>query len=153
MNPIHSNDLRKLQHQIYRLVKLYQCCDRVCLTSRGVGASQGYTLLSIPREGSLSMQNLSTVMGLASSTTTRIVDQLVRKGLVRRKSDRADRRVVKVELTVHGQELWQTLDRELQEFFKNAFTEIQEEERARIIQALEQITQTMEKALEGSGAC
>jgi DNA-binding MarR family transcriptional regulator len=143
----------KVQRQIYQLVKLYQFCDRVCLAEHGVGASQGYTLLSLPPQGSMTMNDLSSAMGLANSTTTRIVDELVRKGLACRKSDKADRRVVKVELTVQGQELWRTLDKELQSFFGKALKEISEDERPSIIHSLERVTQLIAKALEGSGAC
>lgn len=141
----------KVQRQIYQLAKLYQFCDRVCLAEHGVGATQGYTLLSIPQKGSLTMNDLSNAMGLASSTTTRIVDQLVHKGLVRRKTDSADRRVVRVELTTRGRELWRTLDKELQDFFKQALGEIPADERHSIIHALTQVTKSIAKALEGSG--
>lgn len=152
MSRVETNDFpSKVQRQIYQLVKLYQFCDRVCLAEHGVGATQGYTLLSLPQEGSMTMNDLSSAMGLANSTTTRVVDELVRKGLVRRKSDNADRRVVKVELTVRGQELWRTLDRELQSFFGAALKEISEDERPSIIHSLERVTQVIAKALD-SGA-
>ena len=146
-----NNFPAQVQRQIYHLAKLYQFCDRVCLAEHGVGATQGYTLLSIPQEGSLTMNDLSNAMGLANSTTTRIVDQLVRKGLVRRKTDNSDRRVVRVELTARGQELRRTLDKELQDFFKQALGEIPEDERPSIIRALTQVSQSIAKALEGSG--
>lgn len=143
----------QVQRQIYRLVRLYQFCDWVCLAEHGVGVSQGYTLLSLPQEGNLSMNKLSEAMGLANSTTTRIVDQLVRKGLVRRKPDDVDRRVVNISLTPKGQALWRTLDKEQQDFFKQAFDEIPEDERPAIVRCLEQITSLISKALEGIGAC
>ncbi len=140
----------KVQRQIYQLVRLYQSCDRVCLVERGVSASQGYTLLSLPQEGTLSMNELSEAMGLANSTTTRIVDQLVKKGLVRRREDEEDRRVVRVQLTARGRELWQALTNELQDFFARAMEGIREDERPAILHALERLTNTLEKAL---GVC
>lgn len=153
MSQSKTNDFpTRVQRQIYQLVKLYQSCDRVCVAEHGVGASQGYTLLSLPLKGSMTMNDLSSAMGLANSTTTRVVDELVRKGFVHRKSDNADRRVVKIELTVRGQELWGTLDKELQSFFGAALKEISEDERPSIIHSLERVTQVIAKALEGSGA-
>ena len=143
----------QVQRHVYHLVRLYQSCDRMCLAERGVGASQSYTLLSLPQEDSLGMNELSEAMGLANSTTTRIVDQLVRKGLVRRKTDAADRRVVKVALTPKGQDLRHALDKEQQDFFKQAFDEIPKGERPVIVRCLEQITSLVSKAIEDYGAC
>ncbi len=139
----------QVQRQVYHLARLYQFCDRLCLADLGVGATQSYTLLSLPQEGGLGMNELSEAMGLANSTTTRIVDQLVRKGLVRRKTDDADRRVVKVSLTPKGQELRRTLDKEQQDLFKQAFAKIPDDERPVMVRCLEQITSLIAKALEG----
>lgn len=90
------------QRLIYTLVKSYETCDRVCLTQFGVTSSQGYTLLALPRQGHLSMNELSEAMGVANSTMTRMVDQLVRKGLVQRRPDDEDRRMVQVRLSEQG---------------------------------------------------
>ncbi len=98
------------------------------------------------------MNELSDAMGLANSTTTRIVDQLVKKGLVRHKTDDADRRVVKVSLTPKGQELRRTLDKEQQDLFKQAFDKIPDNERPTIVRCLEQVTSLISKALEGYAA-
>ncbi len=142
----------QVQRQVYHLARLYQFCDRICLGELGVGASQSYTLLSLPQEGSLGMNELSEAMGLANSTTTRIVDQLVRKGLARRKTDDVDRRVVKVSLTPKGQELRRTLDQEQQDLFEQAFDKIPDEERPVIVRCLEQITSSIAKAIESYAA-
>lgn len=137
----------QVQRQVYQLAKLYQYCDRVCLTDLGVGATQGYALLSLPPVGSMTMNDLSSALGLANSTTTRIVDQLVRKGLTRRKADSGDRRIVQVELTARGQEMQRTLDKTLQDFFRQALREIPEDEHSMILNSLERVTQSITKAL------
>jgi DNA-binding MarR family transcriptional regulator len=138
----------KVQRLIYELVKNYELCDKVCMAQHGVTASQGYTILSLPKEDNLNMNELSEAMGLASSTMTRIVDGLVCKELVYRKSDDEDRRVVRVGLTDRGQEVRRTLDKALQDFFKPALDEIREDERPAILHALEQVTKSIAKAIE-----
>ncbi len=95
------------------------------------------------------MNELSEAMGLANSTTTRVVDQLVKKNLVHRREDSEDRRVVRVQLTAQGRELWQTLDTELQDFFSQIMNGIQEDERPVILHALERLTTSLAKALGG----
>lgn len=137
----------QIQRLLYKLVRSYELCDRVCLTQHDVTASQGYTLLALPPEGTVSMNELSEAMGLAGSTMTRMVDQLVSKRLVQRKPDDEDRRVVRVWLTERGREARRTLEQALQDFFKGALDDIREEERPTILRALERIVQSVEKGL------
>lgn len=137
-----------LQRQLYRLVRAYELCDQACLAQNGVTASQGYTLLSLPEAGYLSMNDLSEAMRLASSTMTRYVDELVRKGLVQRRSDADDRRVVRVELTERGHEVRRTLESAMQDFFKQVLDEIQEDERPVLLRALEQVTKSIAKVFK-----
>ncbi len=137
-----------LQRQLYRLVRTYELCDQACLAQNGVTASQGYTLLSLPQEGHLSMNDLSEAMGLAGSTMTRYVDGLVRKGLAQRKPDAEDRRVVRVELTKQGQKVRSILDGALQDFFKQVLDEIPPAERNTLLHALELVSHSIAKVFK-----
>ena len=51
------------------------------------------------------MSELGKISGIQLSTLTRIVDKLVNRGLVHRKTDPSDRRVVRVAMTGEGAEL------------------------------------------------
>ncbi len=146
--PAPSVFATSLQRQLYQLVRTYELCDQACLTQNGVTASQGYTLLFLPEGGHLSMNDLSQAMGLASSTLTRHVDQLVRKGLAHRWPDDEDRRVVRVELTDRGRELRSMLQGAMQDFFKQVLDEIQEDERPALLRVLEQVTQAIAKVFK-----
>ncbi len=140
-----------LQRQLYQLVKAYELCDQACLVQNGVTASQGYTLLSLPEEGNLTMNELSAAMELANSTMTRLVDQLVQKELASRKPDDEDRRIVRVELTGQGREMRHTLEQALENCFRQVLTEIQEDECLVILHALQQVTRLVVKALALEG--
>ncbi|NJD03594.1 MAG: winged helix-turn-helix transcriptional regulator [Ruminiclostridium sp.] len=135
-----------LQQQIYQLVKNYELCDKVCLTQHSVTSSQGYSLLSLPQEGSLTMNEMSETMGIACSTMTRIVDPLVDKKLVRRDPDAEDRRIVRVSLTEQGRELRLTLEKELQDLFKYVLSEIKEDEFQNITSCMEKVNNAFTKA-------
>ncbi len=137
-----------LQRQLYQLVKACELCDRACLTQNGVTTSQGYTLLAFPEDGCLTMNELSDTMNLSSSTMTRMVDQLVQKGLVRRKPDESDRRVVLVELTDHGQVTREALDQALDNLFGQVLAHLPPEERPTILRALDRVTQAVSQVLE-----
>lgn len=85
------------------------------------------------------MSDLSESMGLANSTMTRMVDQLVRRGLVQRKPDDRDRRVILVGLTSKGREVRSALEMEFQEFFKLVLQEIKEDELSAVLDAMEKM--------------
>jgi DNA-binding MarR family transcriptional regulator len=142
-----------LQRQLYQLVRACELCDRACLTQNGVTTSQGYTLLAFPDDGCLTMNELSDTMNLSNSTMTRMVDQLVQKGLVRRKADESDRRIVLVELTDQGQATRDTLEKALQGLFAQILDGIPADERPLILRALEQVTQSVAQVLDTNNCC
>ncbi|MCQ3930635.1 MAG: hypothetical protein DPW16_09250 [Chloroflexi bacterium] len=137
-----------LQHHLSQLVRAYEICDQVCSTMNGVTPAQGYTLLSLPEKGYLSMNDLSETMELAKSTMTRMVDQLVEKELVRRKPDAEDRRIVLVGLTNQGRTVRATLEKALQDFFRQVEAGLQEDERHLILRSLERITGLVKDVLK-----
>jgi DNA-binding MarR family transcriptional regulator len=61
-------------------------------------------LMGKPEEG-FGMGELVRILGLAKSSLTGLVDRSLRRGLVRRESDSADGRAVRVLLTAEGEKL------------------------------------------------
>jgi DNA-binding MarR family transcriptional regulator len=61
-------------------------------------------LLALDTEGPLPMRVLSERMDVSQASATGIVDRMEQRGLVERRRDEADRRVVRVELTETGRE-------------------------------------------------
>jgi DNA-binding MarR family transcriptional regulator len=140
-----SNEVHRLLHQIAKTDDGY---EQACVAFFGVTSSQGGTLLALPLKDTLKMNELSTIVGVDSSTMTRMVDQLVDKGLVSRKVDEKDRRLVCIGLTPAGQKLHRELDNALRDFYKDSLGEIREEERAVILQSLERLNSAMAKGVE-----
>jgi DNA-binding MarR family transcriptional regulator len=58
----------------------------------------------------IAMGELSRMLGIPYSTATRMVDWLVRNEYVQRSDDPEDRRIVRVELTASGKELYLALN-------------------------------------------
>ncbi len=136
-----------LQRHIHILIKSHDTCDQVCLVHHGVTASQGYALLALPKEGNLSMNELSEFLGIASSTLTRTIDPLVAKGLVSRTIDDTDRRIVRIELTAKGLETRKAIQDSLRDFFVMVLGEIPEENRSAVLSSMEELTAAFRKAL------
>jgi DNA-binding MarR family transcriptional regulator len=119
-----------------------------CVAYFGVTSAQGGTLLNLPSETTLSMNELSKSVGVDNSTMTRMINQLVEKGLVFRRQDEKDRRLVCVGLTDAGQKLQGDLSGALAGFYKDSLDEIAEQERQVIIQSLEKLNKAIAKGLE-----
>jgi DNA-binding MarR family transcriptional regulator len=64
--------------------------------------AQYRALVVLASRGPQRMVDLATRLGVTSSTAGRMCDRLVRKGLIRRQRDRADRRAVQISITEAG---------------------------------------------------
>jgi len=73
--------------------------------SPGLGRGPVKALLKLKRLGPLRVKDLATQLRLDSTTVTRHVDDLVRRGLVAREPDPVDRRAVVVRLSAQAVEL------------------------------------------------
>jgi DNA-binding MarR family transcriptional regulator len=140
----------QVERLLYNLIRNYEACNRACVSQLGVTTSQAYTLLALPPRQSLTMNELSDTMGLAGSTMTRMVDQLVAKELAHREQDEQDRRLVRVALTPGGEEVRSTLRHLLDTFFGQALDRIPAKEHASILRSLERLNRAI---AEGITAC
>lgn len=138
----------EIQQLTYDLVHYYGICDRVTIQQLDVTASQGYILLALPEMDSISMNDLSIKMRLANSTMTRMVDQLVLKGMVDRAQDNQDRRIVLIRLTKQGQDVRNRLKKSLQDFFSQVLGDLTEDQRDEILHSLKTLNQSIIKTLK-----
>jgi DNA-binding MarR family transcriptional regulator len=120
----------------------------------GVTASQGYTLLALPEQGSLTMNELSSAMGLANSTMTRMLDNLVGKRLAYREHDESDRRIVRVGLTAEGRKVRSAFSEGKRQVVKAVLSQIESGEQRAILAALRTLSSAVEAVMEQcKGAC
>ena len=70
-----------------------------------VTLTQYRSLVVIASRGPQGVASLAEAVAVTPPTASRLVDRLVRKGLVRRRSDRNDRRQVRIALTASGRDL------------------------------------------------
>jgi len=104
---------RDFQSVMVGLLKLYQFRDRNETVAYGLSVSQAYALRSLAEQGALPMSVLADDLNLTVSTTTRLVDSLAERSLLRRAQSAQDRRVWRVSLTAKGERLWGRLEDEL----------------------------------------
>ena len=125
------------------LFKFLQFRDRDAMTACGLSVAQCYTLDAIGTQGKLMLNELAQALYIAPSTASRTVDELVRKGLVERREDPADRRAVRLTLTATGQALYEALRQHLTQRHMAILQHIELGSRRSVLTALRQLTQAI----------
>ena len=94
--------------------QLRDCCqrkeDELC-GQLSLNSSQYECLLLFPESGSVSVNELSGILKLSVSRTSRIIDTLVRGGFLSRRTPDTDRRSRRLRLTPKGRVSRKTIDR------------------------------------------
>ncbi len=93
----------------------------------------------------LTMGDLSRILGVPFSTATRTVDWLVNNSYVQRLSDPEDRRVVRVELTAAGKELYEAMNNLLVESAEQLLHDFSLEERKEFGRLLGKLVDKLEQ--------
>jgi DNA-binding MarR family transcriptional regulator len=108
---------------------------------------QEFLLLNLwPKDG-LSHTEVAENLCVQPATVTRMLDRLVKTGLVRRSTDAGDQRVSRVFLTEKGQQLLEPIEQVWQELETISFANLTLEERLLLQRILMQVNEN----LSGSG--
>jgi DNA-binding MarR family transcriptional regulator len=142
----------RIQDLVCELGRLLESLDAMCLSELDITVAQGYTIMVLPPDREMGMGALGEALGVAPSSATRMVDQLVHKRLVRRDSAPGDRRAVCVSLTAKGQDLRLNLERATASRFLSAFASIPATQQATTIGALELVNACLRESIDG-GCC
>lgn len=134
-----------------RLVRRLRLLERREISCCGVPFAQGMVLQVLHRDSRQRMSALADEVGVAQSTATRLVEPLVREGLVRRGAAPEDRRAVEVELTGDGRLVADRLEEGSRRCCEGILERIPEEKREQVVEALELLTRAADKCC--AGAC
>ncbi len=93
----------------------------------------------------ITMGDLSRILGVPFSTATRMIDWLVDNGYVQRLADPDDRRVVRVELTGAGKELYRAMNELFLESAEQVLHNFSLEERKELGRLLNKLVDTLEQ--------
>jgi DNA-binding MarR family transcriptional regulator len=101
-----------------------------------VTLTQYRTLVVLASRGPQNLAGLAEAVGVTPATTTRMCDRLVRKDLIRRRTERDDRRHLRVMLTEKGRALVDAVTDRRRREIERIMNEIPPEEQVVLIQAL-----------------
>jgi DNA-binding MarR family transcriptional regulator len=99
--------------------------DKEIETTFGLTSARVFTLLAFNSREIMKMKELSEALSLTSSTMTRMIDNLVKEGLVERGHEPRDRRLVIVKLTNEGKRLTDNIKVYKEKYFKSVMDNVE----------------------------
>ena len=101
--PLQDN--QEILTLISDLCQVIRCCRQDAVFCEGVTFSQFLILNHVAKKGTLKMLDLHQILAVDKSTTTRLVNPLVKQGLVKREKSDHDSRAANLRLTPAGKEV------------------------------------------------
>jgi DNA-binding MarR family transcriptional regulator len=138
-----SAQILSARRSFTRLARFTNQLLRGQLTCGPLTIQQFYTLETL-EGGPRSMNDLAAQVGLHQSTLTRIVDRLERDGLVTRRRDPKEKRLVEVTLTGAGRKLYRALDRECTTVASEMLKVVPEAQRKACVEALDLLSRSID---------
>jgi DNA-binding MarR family transcriptional regulator len=99
------------------------------------------TLLLLDEEDELTITQVAELLGRSVSVASRLLDQLVVRGMVRRREDERDRRVKRVAITEQGRTLVATLEQQRANAQLAVMASLSPEEQAEVTRAMALLAQ------------
>ena len=107
-----------------------------------VTLTQYRSLVVLASRGPQSMAALAEAVSVTPATASRLCERLVKKGLVRRRSDRHDRRQVRLALTESGRNFVDTVTSRRRQEITELLTVIPPKAQQSVVSALTQLAQS-----------
>jgi len=124
------------------LIRVYQFRDRDRMYCHGVSASQCYALEAIARNGTLTLNELAAHLYLSSSTVSRLVEGMLQRGLIERRSHPDDRRACLVSMTQAGNQIHAEIVADYVERERALLAEFDPSVRPELVQFIQRLAQT-----------
>jgi MarR family transcriptional regulator, 2-MHQ and catechol-resistance regulon repressor len=134
-----DRDAVALQQAVADLVRVYQFRDRDCICCHDVSVTQCYALETLVEHGRMRLSALAERLFLDKSTTSRVVNTLVRKGYVEQRADATDGRATVINPTRQGQRLCARITSDLVEQQKQLLGDLAPEIRAGVVQVIQRL--------------
>ncbi|MEW6227837.1 MAG: MarR family transcriptional regulator [Bacillota bacterium] len=138
-------DALKLRELLRRLVRGIGLLDREDAACCGITLSQCHALGEVATQEGLTPGELAVRLGVDPSAITRITDALVQGGLLSRRSDPSDRRLVRLFLTPEGRSLWDGIHSMMMERSRAVIEHLSPDERPAALAALERLVEALER--------
>jgi MarR family 2-MHQ and catechol resistance regulon transcriptional repressor len=144
-------DAHRLSGALSELLRVVQFRDRDRACCYGISVSQCYALKGVVDAGALAMNELSAHLYLDKSTTSRIANGLVSKGLMARERDSEDGRIVHLVATAEGREICARIESDLAHEYVELLEDFGPEVRTAITRLVARLGRSFSSRVETSG--
>jgi DNA-binding MarR family transcriptional regulator len=150
-----DRDAAALQQAIADLVRVYQFRDRDRICCYDVSVTQCYALEMLVQHGPMRLSGLADRLFLDKSTTSRVVNTLVRKGYVEQRADATDGRATVLSATRQGQRLCARITSDLVDQQRQLLDDLAPEVRAGVIQVIQRLARAADARFRSglAGGC
>jgi DNA-binding MarR family transcriptional regulator len=107
----------------------------------------------VAKEKELHMADLHKLLSVEKSTTTRLVNPLIKKGLIRREKAAHDSRAVKLLLTKEGRETHKKVLVCLTDFFERALGNIPSKKRTDVLESVKIFITAIKNSADSCECC
>lgn len=136
---------QQLREMIRKLERFMGNLDENENSCCGISTCQCHALVEIGRMENISLEGLSKILNLDSSTLSRTVNTLVTFALVKRETDENDRRFVSLKLTEKGTKLYQGIETNMNQYFEKVYEEIPIEKREQVLESFDLVIKAIQK--------
>lgn len=150
-----QRDAEALHAAVADLVRVYQFRDRDRVCCHDVSVTQCYALETLVEHGPMRLSALAERLFLDKSTTSRVVNTLVRKGYVEQRADATDGRAMLLVATRRGDRLCTRISTDLVEQQRQLLGDLAPEIRAAVVQVVQRLAQAADARFRSgvAGTC
>lgn len=117
-----------------------QCC--------GISVVQSHILYELQKRPNISLNELSDILSIDTSTLSRQVNYLVEMEMVNRLPDPKDRRYVVLSLTQKGEEQHKEIAAYMETYILNVFNQIPAEKHDQVLESLQLVSEAMRNSAD-----
>ena len=109
------------------------------ISTYGINLSEFAVLEALYHKGELTVQQICQKVLINSGSMTYVIDKLVKKGLLNRKTSAGDRRVYYIQLTNEGRTFMDDIFPKHEAFISDIFSSLSEEEQEQFITMMKKV--------------
>lgn len=129
----------QIRSTLFSMMRMYN----LLVQDYGITQGMGYTLMIIPKEG-IPATSIAPIMGMGSSSLSRLLKSMEKNDLIIKKADEDDRRVTKIFLTNKGVQHRKEIKKVVLNFNSNVMKSLTEEE----VKTYHKVSETIKNQIE-----
>jgi DNA-binding MarR family transcriptional regulator len=148
-----NNQNTEMMEIFMGMSQVTRCCRQDVAFCEGVTFHQFMILDSIARKKEMQISELHKLLAVEKSTTTRLVNPLIKKGLLRREKTQHDLRAVTLILTADGKKIHQKVSLCLAGFFQKVTLYIPQDKKPQILEAIRIFIEAIKNSAANYSCC